>query len=134
MRIFWAAAAAAILVCGIARAEGGGQPPESGDPAVGIGIICNTPEEAKQVVDLRSRGAGPEQAIHAVNAKATDERACGVAAIAYMRGETIDTMTLDNNLVQIVRVNIVAGFNGSVWQRVSNTVQYAVLEGGGQSV
>ncbi len=134
MRIFWAAAAAAILVCGAARAEGQAQPPQNGDAAVGIGIICNTPEEAKQVVDLRSRGVGPEQAINAVNARAEDERACGVAAIAYMRGEIVDTMTLENNLVQIVRVNIVAGFNGSAWQRVSDTVQYAVLEGGGESV
>ncbi|HXZ45261.1 MAG TPA: hypothetical protein VEH02_00845 [Pseudolabrys sp.] len=44
------------------------------------------------------------------------------------------TMALDNKLVQIVRINVFAGFNGSVWQRVSGMVQYAVLEGGGESV
>jgi hypothetical protein len=37
-------------------------------------------------------------------------------------------------LVQIVRINVVAGFNGSGWQRVSDLVQYAVLEGAGQSI
>ena len=39
-----------------------------------------------------------------------------------------------DRLVQIVRINIVAGFNGSGWQRVTDTVQYAVLEGEGESV
>ena len=43
-------------------------------------------------------------------------------------------MKLDNQLVQIVRINVVAGFNGTEWQRVKNMVQYAVLEGGGESV
>jgi hypothetical protein len=133
MRIIWAAVAA-ILVCGTARAEGPPQSPVNGDAAVGVGVICNTPEEAKQFVDLRSHGAAPDQAVQAVNNNAMDERACGVAAIAYIHDGTVGTSTLDDNLVQIVRVTVVAGFNGSVWQRVSGMVQYAVLEGGGESI
>ena len=133
MRIF-CAAAAAILLCGVARAEGPAQSPTNGDAAVGVGVICNTPEEARQFVDLRSHGAAPDQAMHAVNANAIDERACGVAAVAYIHHGTVDTSKLDDNLVQIVRITIVAGFNGSVWQRVSGMVQYAVLEGGGESI
>jgi hypothetical protein len=43
-------------------------------------------------------------------------------------------MRLENQLVQIVRINVVAGFNGSGWQGVSGMVQYAVLEGGGESI
>lgn len=133
MRVFWAVTAAAILVCGAARAQGSAQSPENGDAAVGVGIICNTPEEARQFVDLRSHGAAPEQAMHAVNVNAMNDRACGVAAVAFIRDATVDTMTVENNLVQIVRINVVAGFDGSTWQRVSNMVQYAVLEGGGES-
>jgi hypothetical protein len=41
---------------------------------------------------------------------------------------------MQDRLVQIVRINIVAGFNGSGWQHVSDTVQYAVLEGDGESI
>ena len=134
MRIFWAAATAAILACGAAQADGPAQSPANGDPAIGVGVICNTPGEAKQFINLRSHGAATEQAVQAVNAKARDERACGVAAIAYIRDQTIDTMKLESTLVQIVRINVVAGFNGSVWQRVSGMVQYAVLEGDGQSI
>ena len=134
MRILWAAAAAAVLVCGAARAEQDSQPPANGDAAVGVGLICNTSEQAQQFVKLRTAGAGPEQAMHAVNANAKDERACGVAAIAYIRDETVDTMKLNDKLVQIVRINVVAGFNGSGWQRVSDMVQFAVLEGGGEAI
>ncbi len=134
MRIIWAAAAAAMFVCGTARADDQGSTPENGDAAVGVGIICNTPQQAHQFVSLRSKGANPDKAMNAVNATVPGQRACGVAAIAYIRNQTVDTVKLQNNLVQIVRINIVAGFNGSGWQRVSDTVQYAVLEGVGESV
>ena len=134
MRIFWAAAAGAILLCGAAHAEIPVPWPANGDAAVGVGVICNTSEEARQFVALRSHGAAPDQAVQAVNATAIDERACGVAAVAYVRDGTVDTMRLENQLVQIVRINVVAGFNGSVWQRVSGMVQYAVLEGDGESI
>ena len=132
MRVFWVAVAAAVFVCG-ARAEGPAQSPVDGDAAVGVGIICNTSEQA-QFVKLRGRGARPEQAMHAVNANAREKRACGVAAIAYIRDHTMGTVKLQDELVQIVRINVVAGFNGSSWERVSDMVQYAVLEGGGESI
>ena len=134
MRIFWAATAAAMLVCGAAQADGTAQPPEKGDAAVGVGIICNTPQQAEQFVGFRKKGTAPEQAMRAVNAQARDQRACGVAAVAYIRDTTVDTTAMQDRLVQIVRINIVAGFNGSGWQRVTDTVQYAVLEGDGISI
>lgn len=133
MRIFWAAATAAMLVCGAARATEG-QVPANGDAAVGIGIICNTPQQAELFVSLRTKGTGPDQAMNAVNAKVHDARACGVAAIAYVRDQTMGTVKMENKLVQIVRISVLAGYNGSGWQRVSNMVQYAVLEGGGEAV
>jgi hypothetical protein len=108
--------------------------PENGDAAVGVGIICNTADEAKQFVDLRRGGSAQEQAVQTVNAGASDERACGVAAVAYVTDGTVDTTTLGDKLVRIVRINVVAGFNGSAWQRVSGMVQYAVIEGGGESI
>jgi hypothetical protein len=134
MRIFWAAATSAILVCGAARADSPAQPPEKGDAAVSVGIICNTPQQAEQFVGLRKTGAAPEQAMQAVNAMAHDQRACGIAAVAYVRDTTVDTVALQDSLVQIVRINIVAGYNGSGWQRVSDSVQYAVLDGEGESI
>jgi hypothetical protein len=51
------------------------QSPANGDAAVGVGIICNASQQAEQFVRLRSTGAEPERAMHAVNANAHDERA-----------------------------------------------------------
>ncbi|MGA9081496.1 MAG: hypothetical protein WB390_03485 [Pseudolabrys sp.] len=134
MRVFWVAAAAAVLVCGAAPADESSRQPANGDAAIGVGIICNTPEQAEQFVSLRSKGAAPDKAMNAVNANARTARACGVAAIAYIRDQTVDTRKLQNRLVQIVRISVVAGYNGIGWQRVSDMIQYAVLEGEGESV
>ena len=134
MRILWAVAAAASFVCGVARADDLSRTPTNGDAAVGIGIICNTSQQAQQFVRLQSSGARPELAMQAVNTNANDTRACGVAAIAFVRDETVDTVKLKDRLVQIVRINVVAGFNGAGWQRVSNMVQYAVLDSGGEAI
>jgi len=134
MRILWAATAAAVLVCGPASADQQVQPPANSDAGVGVGMICNTSQQAQQFARLRSSGTRPEQAMQTVNITARDAHACGIAAIAYVRDGTVDTLKLKDRLVQIVRINVVAGFNGSGWQRVSNMVQYAVLEGEGESI
>ena len=130
---FWAAAAAAVLVCGAAQAAEGPSP-ENGEAAVGVGIICNTSQQAEQFVSLRSNGAEPDQAMNAVNANSLNDRACGVAAIAYIRDQIVDTMKVEDKLVQIVRISVFAGFNGNGWQRMAGMVQYAVLEGGGIAI
>src|SRR5262249_16665381 len=64
MRIFWVAAAAVVVACGVARAD---EQPGNGDAAVGVGIICNTSQQAEQFVKLRSKGTQPDQAMRAVN-------------------------------------------------------------------
>lgn len=106
-----------------------------GEPAVGVGIICNTPEQAERFVGLRAGGSAVTVALDAVNTEAKDMRACGVAAVAFLRDQTLATRPMGNRLVQIVRINVVAGFNGTGWQRASNvTVQYAVIDAEGQSI
>lgn len=123
-------AAAAVLVCGAARA----QAPQTDGPNIGIGMICNTPEQAQQFVALRAQGSAAPQAMQTVNRAAHDARACGVAAIAFIRDATMDAKAIDNKLLQIVRINVVAGFDGSGWQRVAGMTQYAVMEGEGEAI
>lgn len=60
-----------------------------------------------------AKGAASDEAMNTVNANAWSERACGVAAIAYIRDQTVDTRKLQNQLVQIVRINVLADFNGA---------------------
>ena len=137
MRLVSALTGVALLV---AAAQAKGQvvaaPSDSGVKAgIGVGIICNTPEQAGRFVGLRAEGNDATKAIAAVNAEVQDPRACGVAAIAFMRNQTIATRTMGDKLVEIVRVNVVAGFNGTAWQRASSDlIQYAVIEAEGQSI
>ncbi len=132
------ALAGTILLLAIAQANAQSvvAPSNNGmHPAIGVGIICDTPEQAGRFVGLRAEGNDPTKAIAAVNAEVHDSRACGIAAIAFMRNQTIATRTMGDRLVQIVRINIVAGFNGTGWQRASSDlIQYAVIDAEGQSI
>lgn len=134
LRLPLAAATAALLLCGAARADGPADDPTGSGASVGVGMICNTSEQAEQFLALRSNGAKPEQAMASVNEKAHDPRACGLAAIAFTRDTTLDSKPVDNKLVQIVRINVIAGFNGSGWQRIAGMTQYAVIEGEGEAI
>lgn len=131
-RIFIGAAAAALLLSGMARADAA--PVADHDTAVGVGMICNTSQQAERFVALRAQGSAPDKAMAAVNDEAKDPHACGLAAIAFMRDATLDSKPVADKLVQVVRINVVAGFNGSGWQPVSGLVQYAVMEGEGETI
>lgn len=132
-RMLAAAGAAVLLGSGVAGAAEG-TPPKNGEPTIGVGMICNTPQQAERFVALRAQGTAPEQAMAAVNREMNDPHGCGLAAIAFTRDATIDNKAVANKLVQVVRINVVAGFNGSGWQRVTDMVQYAVVEGEGETV
>jgi len=137
MRYGWAAAAAALTICSAASAQdlsAAPNPGKSDSPLVGIGIICNTAEQAESFVALRARGAQPHDAMLKVNAVANDPRACGVAAVAFVRDATLKSQAVNNKLLQVVRIDVVAGFNGSVWQHVTGMIQYAVIEGQGEAI
>ena len=122
------AAAAALVVCGGAQAANlPGQPADKG-PTVGIGVICNTSEQAEQFVSLRAKGQDVAPAMTKVNEQAKQPRACGIAAIAFIRVQSMGSKTVNGKLVEIVRINVIAGYNGQGWQQVANTVQYAVIE------
>ncbi len=66
MQTFWVAAAAVLLSCGLAQAaEPGGLNngelgglnngmPAAGQTTIGVGLICDTPEQAERFVTLRA--------------------------------------------------------------------------------
>lgn len=98
---------------------------------VGIGVICNTNRQAEDYVKLRARGSDLTLAMNQVNAQAKDPKACGVAAIAYKRGKTVDTKLMNDKMVQIVEINVLAGYDGQSWARVPEMRQYAVIQSKG---
>ncbi|MCW5694052.1 MAG: hypothetical protein KIT48_16975 [Pseudolabrys sp.] len=121
--------AAVVAAGGTAQA----QPVDSGT-RIGVGMICNSPAQAARFVELRAQGRGGQAAMDAVNAEAHDPQACGLAAIAFTPERTLELKPVANKLVQVVRVNILAGFDGNVWQQVTAMTQYAVMEGEGESI
>ncbi len=136
MRTLLATAGAVLLICGVAQAEGTGNGglPTDGQTTVGVGLICDTSEQAVRFVTLRDQGSEPEQAMQTVNSEAQKPRACGVAAVAFIPDQTVEMKVMHGKLVRIMRINVVAGFNGSNWQPVTGMVQYAVIEAAGETI
>ncbi len=130
-----AGAALAALICGAggqSQAHDGIVGPDA--PAVGVGMICNTPEQARQYLDYRAGGAASQDAVKRVNEAAQNPHACGVAAIAFVRDKMLHCHFVENKLLEIVRVNVLAGFDGKTWQDMPSVVQYAVMEGKGDAI
>lgn len=101
---------------------------------VGIGVICNTNVQAEDYVKLRAHGTDLTLAVNQVNAQAKDPKACGVAAIAYKRGKTVDTQMMGGKMVEIVQINVMAGYDGQAWARVPEMTQYAVIQSKGIAI
>ncbi len=127
------AAAMVLAAFGVARADDLiDMTPDH--PAIGVGVMCNTSEQAAQYIGLLAGGQAPAPAMKAVNTQAHNPRACGMATVAFLRDATLVTKTVRGKLVQIVRINVVAGYTGAGWQRTSGMVQYAVMEPAGESI
>jgi hypothetical protein len=135
MRLSWAAAAASIVLWSAAPGNvNAAGPMEEGNIAIGVGIICNTPEQMERLVGLRNDGEEMNRAVIAVNDEAKDPRACGVAAVAFMSDKMVDMKNVQGKLVQIVRINVVAAFDGRQWARVPVMTQYALIEPEGHAI
>lgn len=140
-RSFTAAAVAAVVLgFGVAQADELTSLPGQGGQAgkdqmgVGVGVICNTTEQAENYVSLRNKGAELTLAVNSVNAKEHDPLACGVAAVAFQRDKTMATKSQNGKLVSIVRINVLAGFDGTKWERVPLMIQYAIIEDEGVAI
>ena len=127
-----AAAAAAAFICSAANAgEIIGSPDQ---PTVGVGMICNTSDQAKQFLELRAQGIAAKEAMEKVNRAARNPHACGVAAIAFTLDKTVDAKPVNNKLLLLERINVLAGYDGNGWQNIPAMIQYAVVEGRGDVI
>ena len=107
---------------------------EDDNLAVGIGIICNTPEQMQRLVGMRIDGAEVPRAVSVVNNEAQDPRACGIAAVAFLSDKMVDIKNVQGKMVQIVRINVVATFDGKQWAQVPMMTQYALMEPSGHTI
>lgn len=124
----------ALTIGSAVKAQTPGQIPGEGGPKIGAGMICDSETQAARFVELRAAGRKAEDAMAAVNKESHNPNACGLATIAFVQDAMLTSKPVDNKLVQVVRINIVAGYTGQGWQSVSNFVQYAVIEAEGISI
>ena len=94
---------------------------------VGQAIICDTSEQAQRFVALRNGGSEMVQALQVINKEANNPTACGPAVLAFRTGETIKSERMDGQLVNVVKVTVLAYNNGAGWSPVPETVQYAII-------
>jgi len=95
--------------------------------SVGRAIICDTSEQAQRFVALRNGGSEAVQALQVINKEAANPSACGTAIVAFRSGEPIGSARVDGQLVNVVKITVLAFNNGARWSMVPETVQYAVL-------
>ena len=95
--------------------------------SVGRAIICDTSEQAPRFVALRNGGSEAVQALQVINKEAANASACGAAIVAFRSGEPIGSARVDGQLVNVVKITVLAFNNGARWSMVPETVQYAIL-------
>jgi len=137
MRLSWAATAAALALWSLTPGNVSAEPANPMDDenvAIGVGIICNTPEQMQRLIGMRADGAEMDRAVSVVNNEARDPRACGVAAVAFMSDKMVDMKSVQGKLVQIVRINVIAAFDGKQWARIPVMTQYALIEPEGYTI
>lgn len=124
--------AIAMLAGGAAQAKSPGA--GSRDAKIGMGMICDSQVQAARFLELRAAGRKADEAMAVVNKESRNAKACGLAVIAFTEDATLVSKSVDNRLVQVIRIRIVAGYTGATWQKIKNFTQYAVIEADGIDV
>ena len=93
---------------------------------VGTGLICDTAEQVEEVAKLSNEGVGNQVAVEQVNARAASN-ACGVLAVAYIKGEKGATIRTKNGNAAIYQVLVVAVNLGAGWIQGQPLLQYTLF-------
>ncbi len=122
MRYLLAIAFALLLACAPAAA----QQHDEAAPALGQGLICDSPQQLHRFVEIRNQGRGAEEAVRTVNEEANNPIACGSVMAAFAPGKPVDKMKMLGEAVELIEITVVAISDGSSWKRVPPTTQYAI--------
>jgi hypothetical protein len=109
-----------MLSCGAAQAQ-------EQKMEIGRGVMCDTFDQVKRFVALRSDGKERDIALLTVNGEARDAGACNFGLVQFSEAEPLARMALNGRPVTIVRIVVHAFGNGSAWKQVPETVQYTAV-------
>ena len=91
---------------------------------VGRGVICESADQVKRFVALRSAGKAPDAALQAVNEEVTDAGGCRFSLFMFTGADPIAEMSLQGRPVSIVKITVHAFASGSAWTQVPAAVRY----------
>jgi hypothetical protein len=89
--------------------------------------MCDTLDQVKRFVALRSDGKERDLALLTVNGEAKDAGACNFGIVQFSVAEPLAEMAINGRPVAIVRITVHAFGNGSGWKQVPDTVQYTAM-------
>jgi hypothetical protein len=101
---------------------------------IGFGLMCDTPEQAKRLMALRSEGSEMPQAVGLVNQESADPSACGNALVVFRVLEEVHNARVDGKRVAVTKVVVSAISDGVNWARVDDKVQYALIIAAGVEI
>jgi hypothetical protein len=122
MRYLFPIVLALPLACAPARA----QEHDDAAPAVGQGLVCDSPQQLHRFVEMRNQGRDADEAVRTVNQEAKNPIACGTVMAAFAAGKPVDKMKMLGEAVEFVEITIVAIGDGAGWTRVPPTTQYMI--------
>jgi hypothetical protein len=94
---------------------------------IGRGVMCDTFDQVKRFVALRSDGKERDIALLTVNGEAKDAGACNLGLVQFSAAEPVAQLALNGRPVTIVKITVHAFGNGSAWKQVPETVQYTAI-------
>jgi len=121
------------LTCAPATAQQPGGHGETG-PAVGQGLICDSPQQLHRFVDMRNQGRQADEAVQVINQEANNPIACGSVMAAFAPGKPVDKMKMLGETVELIEITVIAISDGTGWTKVPPTTQYAIRTEPGISI
>lgn len=142
MRILLALSVAAWLLGGMqtdvfAQAQPSGKPKSgAATPSIdnlqsnlslGVGVICDTPEQIKRYLTLYQGSATAEQAATTVNTETNSPGGCGMVSIAFISGDILGDVNVKGGIMRMMRIVVFAMKTEQGWQSIPPTLQYTAL-------
>jgi len=100
---------------------------------IGQGVICDTLQQVERYIALRGNGTETNAALQAVNGEA-HVPVCSVALVMFSTGARVAGLSAQGRLLSIIKINVRAFGNGSVWMKIPATMRYTVTAEKGQIV
>jgi hypothetical protein len=94
------------------------------DVEVGRGVICESADQVKRFVGLRSAGQAPDAALQTVNDEVKNSGGCRFSFVMFTSADPIAEMSVQGRPVSIVKLTVHAFGSGSAWTQVPAALRY----------